>query len=505
MLLIRIAIIFLLSGIWAQTAWGRQWSEFQSDNFTIYSDRKPSQARAILAEFERYHNVAERIMGLSESTRPDPARIYLFADQKAYQALEPDGQVMGFYQETVTGPRMVVSAGSSLADVSLILFHEYVHHLLRRKHADRMPLWYDEGWADFLANVDIDKDSVLVGKVHPWRITELSERMLPVAELLRPRLESTDPEYWAAYYASSWLLMHYLNLGYLAGEDKHTGSLERYLRAWQNGKDPVVAFEFAFNLKTSVMDQQLQRYIAKHSWTGFRIKSDLYEGAIRQRRLPRNEVAYLLGDLAYQAGQPALARDYLRKVEADEASVARAMALRAVIESQDGQIPLANHYIRFALENRSDDPFVLTSAAHISWNNLVRLRNADPISARNIAERVRDLARQALARDRRNTEALRYLWRAERQLGNRREALETMLMAYRTRPTDLRINFEVGSYFAASDEPQRAGPYLRRVINWDHSIARRQQALVLLNSLNHPPAPVIEPVTGIEQQANLFP
>lgn len=505
MLMIRIVLVFLLSGIWAPAAWGRQWSEYQSDNFTIYSDRKPKQARAILAEFERYHSVAERIMGLTESSRVDPARIYLFADQKAYQALEPNGQVMGFYQETVTGPRMAVSAGSSLSDVSLILFHEYVHHLLRRKHADRMPLWYDEGWADFLANVDIDTESVLVGKVHPWRIEGLSERLLPVSQLLRPRLESTDPEYWAAYYATSWLFMHYLNLGYLAGEAKHTESLERYLHAWQDGKDPVVAFEFAFSMKTSAMDQRLQRYIGKHSWTGFRIQSDIYTGSIRHRRLPRNEIAYLLGDLAYQAGQPALARDYLRKVEADDRSVAKAMALRAVIESQDGQVPLANHYIKFALEQRSDDPFVLTSAAHISWNNLVRVRNADPVSARNIAERVKGLALRALARDRRNTEALRYLWRAERQLGNRSEALETMLMAHSARPTDIRINFELGSYFATSDEPQRADPFLRRVINWDHSIARRQQALTLLNSLDTPPPTGTEPTAGIEQQANLFP
>ncbi len=505
MVLIRIVIVFLLSGIWAQAALGRQWSEYQSENFTIYSDRKPSQARTILAEFERYHDVAERIMGLTDRNPLEPARIFLFADQKAYQALEPDGQVMGFYQETVTGPRMAVSAGSSLTDVSLILFHEYVHHLLRRKHADRMPLWYDEGWADFLANVDIDKDSVLVGKVHPWRMAGLSERLLPVSELLRPKLESPDPDYWGAYYATSWLLMHYLNLGYLAGGEKHSGSLARYLRAWQKGKDPVIAFELAFDMKTSAMDERLQRYIAKHSWTGFRIQSDIYRGSIQQRRLSRNEVAYLLGDLAYQAGQPALARAYLRKVEAEDVSVARAMALRAVIESQDGQIPLANHYMKFAMEKQPDNPFVLTSAAQISWNNLVRLRNADPISARIIAGRVRDLARLALARDRRNTEAMRYLWRAERQLGNHAEALETMLTAYRARPTDVRINFEIGSYFAARHEPQRADPFLRRVVNWDHSLVRRQQALALLNRSDVAPPALDAPPLGIEQQANLFP
>ena len=54
------------------------WQEFTSQHFTVYSDRKTSEARALLEDFERFRTAALTITGLpsvDESQRP---QIFLF-------------------------------------------------------------------------------------------------------------------------------------------------------------------------------------------------------------------------------------------------------------------------------------------------------------------------------------------------------------------------------------------------------------------------------------------
>lgn len=479
--LFRVATILSIFGF-TSTAWCQQWMEYRSENVIVYTDRKPGQVQGLIEEFERFRQMAVSLMEVKPAPHDEMARIYAFANEPDFRKFVSGERVAGFYQDSSTGPRIAMGPDARLVGTDALLLHDYVHHLLRQKRADQMPLWYDEGWAELLASAQLDANAVVIGGAHPSLLTLLPAKYLPLQQLLRPDMGRTDPEYWDAYRATSWLFVHFLNLGQQSGEKAYLEETGRYLALWRVGLDPLEAFERAFGMHPRAMDGKLGAYLDTQKWTPIRMGNDLPDLAIKSRPLAKNETAYTLGELAYLTAQKSLARDYLKQVEADKDSVASALALRAVIASQEGQQPLAHHYLKTALSKGADEAVVFRNAAQVLWNALIALPAEDQNSANRLALQIQELAQRALALDARDLDAMRFRWRAELQLGEVLKATDTMLLAYRTRPTDVGLNFEIGNYFVTA-EPPRAEKFLRRVLQWEHIGRRRQQAYALLQTV----------------------
>lgn len=482
-----------------------EWQEFTSQNFTVYSDRKPAEARALLQDFERFRTAALAITGLpsiDESQRP---QIFVFRRQRDYRQFEPDPKTAGSFRDTWSGPRMMVGAESRLTDVSLVLFHEYVHHLMRERSQLRYPLWYDEGFADLLAASVVGPRHVEVGLVHPWRQQDLErEGPLPVRSLLSPD-KSGDHRYWSRYYASAWLLMHFLQLGPSNGEPDYRAGMASYLLAVHQGADLEDAFTQHFGVTPAALDVRLKAYTEKRSLLAYRLEVKPYRGPLRERRLSVNEAAHLLGDLAYRAGQQATALEWLQKVDARDATVARPFSLRAVIEQHLGRGDLAQHVLGLAQQRDQDDVYVLTNAAHVYWDK-ARAEPASSPGRKSLFEKVEKYARQALKLDPQSVEAGYYLSQVAREKGELDEAIRVLSGLYPRHATDVRLNLELGHLLSRSANPRRALPYLERVIAWEHNTERRQHAQMLLKSLGETQREVIsdldqEHLTPVQIQA----
>lgn len=474
-----------------------EWQEFTSQHFTVYSDRKTAEARALLRDFERFRTAALAVTGLPSVDETQRPQIFLFRRQRDYRGFEPDPKTAGSYRDTWLGPRMLVGPEAKLADAGLVLFHEYVHHLMRERSQLRYPLWYDEGFADLLAASVVGPRHVEVGLVHPWRQEDLErDGPLPVSGLLSPD-KTGDNRYWARYYASAWLLMHYLQLGPSNGEPDYRAGMASYLLAVHQGADLAAAFEQHFGVTPAALDARLKAYMEKKSLLAYRLEVKPYEGPLRDRRLSLNEAAHLLGDLAYRSGQQATALEWLQKIDARDASVARPFSLRAVIEQHQGRADFAQHILGLALLRRGDDPYVLTNAAHLYWDYLQRaypqrdylrsdkgrLLPADSQARISQLDKVADFARRALRADTGNLEAGYYLAQVVREKGDLEQAIQVLSGLYRQHATDVRLNLELGQLLSQSGQPQRALPYLERVIAWEHNPKRRLLAQSLVKSL----------------------
>jgi Flp pilus assembly protein TadD len=459
-----------------------EWQEFTSQHFTVYSDRKTAEAKALLQDFERFRTAALAITGLPSSDEIQHPQIFLFRRQRDYRGFEPDPKTAGSFRDTWLGPRMLVGAEAKLADTSLVLFHEYVHHLMRERSQLRYPLWYDEGFADLLAASVVSARHVEIGQVHPWRQQDLErDGPLPINSLLSPD-KTGDNRYWSRYYASAWLLMHFLQLGPSNGESDYRAGMASYLLAVHQGADLAVAFEQHFGVTPAVLDARLKAYMEKKSLLAYRLEVKPYNGPLRDRRLSINEAAQLLGDLAYRSGQQTTALEWLQKVDAREATVARPFSLRAVIEQHQGRGDFAQHILGLALQRHGNDAYVLTNAAHLHWDK-GRLEPAGSQARINQLDKVAEFAGQALRLDAGNLEAGHYLAQAEREKGELEQAIQVLSGLYRQHPTDVRLNLELGELLSQSSHPGRALPYLERVIAWEHNHTRRLRAQALLRSL----------------------
>jgi tetratricopeptide (TPR) repeat protein len=467
------------------------WVEYTSDNFVVYSDRKPAEAKALLMDFERFRNVVLMVTALPpSSTESAHTQIFLFDRKRDYREFQPDLDVAGYFRDTWQGPRMVVGAEAKLADASLVLFHEYVHHVMRAHSQLRYPLWYEEGFADLLAASHLDANQVLIGLVHPWRRDDLDRQgLMPVLNLFSPT-DTDDSRYWSRYYASAWLFMHFLQLGHLTSAPDHRAGMTSLLLAANPDTDRKRFFQKHFGITPEQMDAQLKAYAGRRTWSGYRTEIKPYRGALAQRRLPANEVAYLLGDLAYRSGQQETALEWLKRVDAKQSSVARAFSLRAVIEQHQGRRDLASHIMGFALQDGGDDAYVLTNAAHLYWDKAREIPKG-AAGAEELWQHAVQYGEKALQSDRGALEAGYFLALAYTARGKVDKAVTLLKDLYRKYPTDVRLNLELGRVLASTSQPARAIPYLQRVVAWDHGQIRRQQAKKLLERLGHASVPVL--------------
>lgn len=458
------------------------WIEYTSDNFVVFSDRKPTEARALLMDFERFRSVALAVTGLRPIAETVNTQIFLFDRKREYRDFQPDTEIAGYFRDTWQGPRMVVGAESKLDDASLVLFHEYVHHLMRAHSQLRYPLWYEEGFADLLAASQLTERQMVIGLVHPWRRDDIDRQgLMPVLGLFSPK-DTDDARYWSQYYASAWLFMHFLQLGHMNSTKDYRAGMASLLLEINQDKDPASAFQKHFGISPEQMDAQLKAYAEKRIWSGYRTEIKPYRGVFTERRLTANEVAYLLGDLAYRSGQQETALEWLKRVDAKQSSVARAFSLRAVIEQHLGRSDLASHVMGFALQNGGDDAYVLTNATHLYWDKARAANNSADIARDNL-QRAVDFGIKALAADERALEAGYFLALAYQQQGKGEQALSLLGDLYRQFPTDVRLNMELGRMLASAKDPGRAVPYLQRVIAWDHGDLRRRQAKQILERL----------------------
>ena len=72
-------------------------------------------------------------------------------------------QSAGFFSLGQRRNYAVINGKNRDLDAADVLFHEYVHYVLRNENALAYPAWYDEGLAEFLSTVRVREDRVEMG------------------------------------------------------------------------------------------------------------------------------------------------------------------------------------------------------------------------------------------------------------------------------------------------------------------------------------------------------
>lgn len=274
-----------------------EWHEASTDHFVIYADQSPEQLRKFADRLERYHSGLETILG-SKRPKPSPSNrvtVYMVRNDAAVRKLH-GGQskfVQGFYQPRAGGSTAfvpeVVSGSDNMLDPYRILFHEYAHHFLIGSSAHAYPLWYSEGFAEFLSSVKFERDDGIgLGAPANHRGYELMmakpvpiERLLDTTGYLKSRTKVYDE-----FYGRSWLLFHYLTL---SGQRK--GQLARYIAALSSGKSEKEAATEVFG-DLAVLDKELDKYLRQPRMNYMKLGPEkLTVGDITLRKLDKAEAA----------------------------------------------------------------------------------------------------------------------------------------------------------------------------------------------------------------------
>lgn len=272
--------LFLVVLLFAVVASARDkqdtWLQVSSPHFSVVCDGKEKEARHIADQFERMRLVFHTAYPNMQIDPSAPIVVIAVKNNKVFRTLEPQeylkkGQLelAGLFLRAPEKNYVLLRMDAEGEHPYATVYHEYTHLLLSK--ADWLPLWLNEGLAEFYQNTDISEKDTELGQADPNDILWLRQnRLLPLATLFA--VDHNSPYYHeerkgSIFYAESWALTHYLEVKDL---QDNTSKLRDYMLLLSNGVDPVAAAPRAFgDLKQ--LQSALDKYIEQSRFNQFKL------------------------------------------------------------------------------------------------------------------------------------------------------------------------------------------------------------------------------------------
>jgi Flp pilus assembly protein TadD len=283
-----------------------EWIEVRSANFTLFSNAGARNTTRIGADLERLRAALSQLMpGLALSS-PYPTSIFVFGNSSSFKPYQRVFQgkslnVGGYFMSRELG-NFVAIDGNPKGDETGIIYHEYLHYVLRNNYAS-LPLWLNEGLAEYYSTFEVTENEAKIGLPLVEHIRWLrGNKMIPLRTLLA--INESSPEYnenerRGGFYAQSWALAHYLLAG---NKPERREQAVRYLQLLQEGAPLDAAFQQSFG-DTAALERELRTYIQSYAFNFSRapIRS---EADLSLRVLPMAwpDVLTRLGDLLVNIG-----------------------------------------------------------------------------------------------------------------------------------------------------------------------------------------------------------
>ena len=271
------------------------WIEIKSPHYTIYSNSGEHDGRRVAAQFEEIRALFEQSFPKLKVDFGKPTIVYVLRDENSLKLLMPSyGQnknamkIAGFYQLSNDKNFAVVRADVTGTGTNPyhVMYHEWAHGLFRLNYRG-LPLWLDEGLAEYWGGSDIDNKEGRVGMADAAQLRVLHQNaFLPISTLVT--IDASSPLYnrqdhAGMFYAESWAIVHYFAL---APEVRDQHLLDRYLATLQATDDPIEAANRSFgDLKK--LGEKLEAYTRQSAFLYQRIavKSNISEKDFAARHL----------------------------------------------------------------------------------------------------------------------------------------------------------------------------------------------------------------------------
>jgi tetratricopeptide (TPR) repeat protein len=249
------------------------WVKVKSPHFTVISNGNEKEARRVTEGFEQIHAIfSVALPGLRTDSGAETI-VIAPKDERTFTYLLPfekkrAGTIAGEFHKGWEKDHVIVRLDIPDEERNIV-YHEYVHKLLHLNFT-RMPVWLDEGLAEFFGNTWIRKEGAFIGAPSP-RIGLLRSRTpYPLQTILSVGPGSPyyrDEDKVGMFYAESWGLTHFLMFGDNMGNGERMNS---YLGGLQKGLDDQKAFQQAFGDRDEIQ-KKFANYMTRFSFPAKRL------------------------------------------------------------------------------------------------------------------------------------------------------------------------------------------------------------------------------------------
>ncbi len=355
---IGLLLVFLASFPASASSTPDHWVEVRSQHFVVLSNSSEKQARHVSTQFERMRLVFHTLFPNISDGDGTPITVLALKDKKDMQALEPEsylakGQIdlAGLFLRGSDRNYILMRLDASGDHPYATVYHEYVHYLLR-KTDEWMPLWLNEGLAQFYQYTDIQDKNVLLGQVSENEILYLRQNsLLPLPVLFK--VDHNSPYYHeeqkgSAFYAESWALTHFIQI---TDREKNTHQLEDYVQLLSKHEDSVVAAQKAFG-DLGQLQKKLDYYIQQGSFKFFIMKTAVVvdESAVQVRHVAMPEIDAVRADILVDNGRTKEAKALLEESLEQDPNNALAHEAMGFLKFREGDIQGAQKWFGEAVK-----------------------------------------------------------------------------------------------------------------------------------------------------------
>ena len=189
-----------------------RWKHLQTDHFILHHDQKIFAAKVARLGEQFYQAISGDLPNLQDRVSPARSHVFIFRDPRDWKAvvagtpgLEP------WTASFVRGNAMYLQeTGTATADKMETLAHEMTHLVFNRFLPVRLPLWLNEGLAEYYGEFAY-RAAKGMGQSKGNAFRPL-RTWTPLAELLAAETYPADPAAVARFYATSKYLVGYLLL-----------------------------------------------------------------------------------------------------------------------------------------------------------------------------------------------------------------------------------------------------------------------------------------------------
>jgi hypothetical protein len=182
--------------------------------YTIYTDLSKDDVREAAIRMtkmaEEYHVRTREFAGAVTQRMP----FYLYKDADEFYASGAPRGSAGYFD----GQELVVFAGDlgqrTWHTVQHEGFHQFAHQVIR----GQLPIWLDEGLAEYFGEAVFTGDGFVSGVIPQWRLKRMREELAagkfkPIDEMMNLSHEQWNSELAVVNYDQGWSMVHFLAHG----------------------------------------------------------------------------------------------------------------------------------------------------------------------------------------------------------------------------------------------------------------------------------------------------
>lgn len=245
-----------------------KWYTAETTEFIVIGDASKRQISEVLEALEVYRYITSHFAILRKPA-PYKPRIFVLNPDSFRRYGHQRKEIAGFVKPSDFEMDIVVDSRDTNDWLSnrQIIQHELTHFYLHlNSRGTMLPVWYDEGLAEFFSTVSFKGRQARIGEVPIIRFYALRQLpWLPLERVLaidRSAAEYNGHKLGDSFYAQSWLLVHYSFLQ----DPALAPALEKMILAQSMSNSVAEAMTLALGPRAQTLDADMRRYSMSSAW-----------------------------------------------------------------------------------------------------------------------------------------------------------------------------------------------------------------------------------------------